>query len=347
MSTKKTLLLAAPPFCIAFLSSCMSPADDPELPARGFFMAILPAPADGQNIEDAYKQAAEYADCVPVWSAGTGAAGFWDYADKLRGWWGRTFVKSYIRGNGMFPLIHFSFIDKQADQLIVKAPPGMPDATLSDPEWREAYKQAVLDVMRAARPLYLSVGNEVNRWYEAYGAADGDPNGFQHFVSLYAEIYTAVKAASPETIVFCVFSREIVEENREADLDVLERFEPDTLDMLVFTSYPYAVAGINSTADIPDDYYAEAAAYMPGKPFGFSELGWSSLEPFGGELGQKDFLNAIAGRLTLDQAVDLHLIAWCWLHDLEGDDTTGLITHDGTEKLGYAAWKDISEGTQP
>jgi len=76
----------------------------------------------------------------------------------------------------------------------------MEDATLNDPKWRELYKQAVLDGIREAKPLYLSAGNEVNRWYEEYGAKDGDTNGFQHFVSLYEEIYEEAKELSPEII---------------------------------------------------------------------------------------------------------------------------------------------------
>lgn len=69
----------------------------------------------------------------------------------------------------------------------------MEGATLSDGTWRNTYKEAVLDAVRAAKPLYLSPGNEVNRWYEQYGAGSDDPNGFQHFVSLYEDIYDAVK----------------------------------------------------------------------------------------------------------------------------------------------------------
>lgn len=73
---------------------------------------------------------------------------------------GRTFVESNIGGNGMFPLVHISFI---GPNVTLVASPGLEDATLSDPSWRKAYKQAVFDVVRACKPLYLSVGNEVNK----------------------------------------------------------------------------------------------------------------------------------------------------------------------------------------
>lgn len=325
------------------LQGCVTPKDSPALPPRGFFMGILPIPGDDQPMEDAYAQAAQYAEFVPVWPAGTGASGFWDYPDKLRGWWGTTFVEGYIRGNGMFPLIHFSFMDKdESGNLILQTPDTMTNATLSNQEWRTLYIKSILEVVAAVKPLYLSTGNEVNRWYEAYGADADNPNGFQHFVSLHEEIYDAVKKISPETKVFCVFSREIVNENREADLSVLDFFDPATLDVLVFTSYPYAVKGILTPSDIPDDYYAAASQHMPGKPFGFSELGWPSLEVFGGEQGQADFLFNVADRLTVKQGISLHLYGYCWLHDVDEYDSTGLIKRDGTEKLAYLAWKEIS-----
>jgi hypothetical protein len=239
----------------------------------------------------------------------------------------------------MFPIVHMSFM---GPGMSLATPPGMDGATLSDPSWREAYKQAALDVVRASRPLYLSLGNEVNRWYERYGNAADDPNGFQHYVSLYEEVYDAVKRLSPQTRVFCVFAREMVAESREADMDVLGMFPPEKMDLLVITSYPYAVQRINRPSDIPDDYYSRLLELVPGKPFGFSELGWPSLNAFGGQGAQADFIGQVVGRLTREQGVDLHMVGWAWLHDLEGGDAVGLIRRDGTAKLAYDAWRSVS-----
>lgn len=338
--TSSTIIL----LLLTSFTGCVEPIEDPILPERGFFIGLLPVPSDGQELEETYQKVAQYTEFVPIWSSGTGAAGFWEYADKLDGWWGTTFLEGFIRGNNMFPIIHFSFIDKnEQGNLILKTPTNLPDATLQTPEWRGLYKKAILDVVEVAKPAYISLGNEVNRWYEAYGAEESDPNGFQHFVSLYEETYEAVKKISPETNIFCVFSREIVSENREANLDVLSMFQLNTIDILMFTTYPYALPSINKPSDIPSDYYLQASAYMPGKLFGFSEIGWSSLESFGGEQGQYDFLINLSSSLTVDQGINLHFFGYCWLTDLEGGDTTGLIQRDGTEKLGYQAWKEISD----
>ena len=348
MNSNKSLKIIIPvilTITILLFSGCITEIDSPELPKRGFYMGILPLPSSNQEIKDAFIQASQYSEFVPFWSNLIGATSFWEFASDIDSLTGKLYLNQYIRGNNMFPIMSFSFIDKGATtgDLILKTPENMPDATLSDHKWRELYKDSIIKVVNSVKPLYLSIGNEVNRWYEQYGIDDNDPNGFQNYVSLYEEIYNEVKQISPETFVFCVFSREIVDENRVADLNVLNLFDSGTIDVLVFTSYPYAVSNINKPGDIPDDYYKQASNYFPDKKFGFTELGWSSMEAFGGEQGQADFLLNVSSKLTIEQGINLHLFGYCWLHDISDQDTTGLIKRDGTEKLAYQTWREISE----
>jgi hypothetical protein len=248
-------------------------------------------------------------------------------------------ISGAMAGNGMFPLVHMSFIGAG---MTLESPSDIPGATLGNPDWRKAYRDAALDIVRAIRPLYLSLGNEVNCWYEQYGAESSDPNGFQHYVSLYCEIYDAVNDLSPETKVFCTFAREIVSQNREADLSVLGMFDVEKMDLLVFTSYPYSVKGINRPEDIPNDYYARALTHMPGKPFGFTELGWPALEAFGGEEAQADFIVQSVNRLTREQGVDLHLLGWPWLSALDENDAMALLKRDGSPRLAYQTWQELA-----
>jgi hypothetical protein len=299
-------------------------------------MGLLPMPAQGQDLDAVYRQVSGYAEWAPVWGRPTP---FYDLPGELSGQWGRVYIGQYIGGNGLFPLVHMSFM---GEGVTLTSPPDIGKPTLADAAWRRAYIQAAVDIAGALKPKYLSLGNEVNRWYESHGDKQGDPDAFSEYVSLYGATYDAVKAVSPDTDVFCTFAREIVSENREADLTVLSMFDPDKMDVLVFTSYPFAVREINRPSDIPDDYYAGAAAYMPGKPFGFSELGWPSIDAFGGEEGQADFLRQAAGRLTVEQGIDLDLLGWAWLHDMDENDHTGLIHMDGTEKEAYGVWKELS-----
>ncbi len=314
----------------------VAPVDDPALPDRGFFMGCLPVPAAGETFPDAYATVARVGDFVPVWGRPTP---FYGLAADLAGDWGATFVDGYTRDRGLFPLVSLSFIG--VDMALV-APPGMTGATLADPAWRAAWKQAALDVVQAARPRYLCLGNEVNRWYETYGDTPSDPNAFGNFVSLYEETYDAVKALSPKTLVFCTFAREIVAGNRPADVSVIGKFDPATLDLLMLTSYPFALQGVNRVSDLPYDYYSSVADLLPDRPFGFTEAAWPSLDAFGGEAEQAAFLEQLTGRLTRDRGVNLRFLGWPWLTDLDDNDTTGLVHRDGTPKLALNVWTGLA-----
>lgn len=314
-------------------ASGVEPKDHPELHPIGFHRGILPTPATGEDLADTYKEASSYTQFVPVWGRPTP---FYDLPSDLGGSWGALFVEDLIRGNGMFPLIHMNF---HGQGMTLISPPWVSSPSLSDPEWRGEYRKAALDVVNASSPKYLSLGNEVNRWYEKYGDDPMDDNAFRHWVTLYEEVYDRVKALSPNTTVFCTFAREIVSENREANLSVISLFDPDKLDIVVLTSYPHSVMGINSPSDIADDYYAGAHDLIALKPMGFSEIAWPSFSAFGGESAQSSFIVDAVNRLTRDQGLDLELIGWSWLTDLASDDRIGLRYMDGREKSGLNAWK--------
>jgi hypothetical protein len=310
----------------------VTPVDIVNKPAEGYSLGALPIPYEDQNIEEAYEAASETCQLVPVWGK---PSPFWQKAQDLRGNWGNIFVDKLIRGNGMAPLLHFSFMDKN---LTVSSPPDTV-GSLSSREWRQQYKRSVIEALEVTKPLYLSLGNEVNRWYEKYGW-DGE-NGFKHWVSLYEEIYEDVKTLSPETKVFCTFSREIVSENREADMNVLDYLNPDKLDILVLTSYPHSLQGINHPSDLPRNYYAKVGEKLPSKTLGFSEIMWPSMTQFGGEQAQTNFIQQLDGELL--NGLELEFIMWSWLTDLDEGDYTGLIHRNGAEKQAYQAWKSLSE----
>ncbi|MEM3660682.1 MAG: hypothetical protein QXU11_09795 [Thermoproteota archaeon] len=102
----------------------IKPADSPENRIRGFFIGVLLVPGDNQSFEEAYSQAARYAEFSPVWGRPTP---FYSLAGELSGSWGREFVDKNIRRNGMFPLIHVSFIGPNVTLVT---------HSLSSPVWR-------------------------------------------------------------------------------------------------------------------------------------------------------------------------------------------------------------------
>lgn len=79
----------------------ITPLDSPSSPidpgfGERFFMGVLPVPSEGQSFEDSYRQAAEYAEFVPVWGRPTP---FFEMASELSGTWGELFVEQYTRAN--------------------------------------------------------------------------------------------------------------------------------------------------------------------------------------------------------------------------------------------------------
>jgi len=318
-------------------TSVVDPIDSPSLPPWGYYKGILPLPERDGDIADSYENASEYTDFVPVWGR---PSPFYNLSNDLEGPWGNIFVEDLIRGNGMFPLVHMNFYGQN---LTLVQHPSLASSSLGSPAWRSLYIQAAKDVVNASRPLYLSLGNEVNRWLERYGSEDGAPNSFMEYISLYHEAYDAVKEISPDTIVFCTFSREIVSEGRESDMGFIELFDPDRLDMLVLTSYPYSLMGIDRVDELPDDYYSSVFNHISRRPFGLSEVAWTSNASFGGQPEQAAFIRNLTGRLTIDRGIDLELLGWNWLHDLGPGDETGLINETGVEKLSLEVWKGNSE----
>ncbi|MFO8050521.1 MAG: tandem-95 repeat protein [Thermoplasmatota archaeon] len=313
----------------------VTPIDDPRTPPWGYYKGILPTPKQGGDITLTYENASTFTQMVPVWGR---PSPFYNLSEDLNGAWGDLFVDQLIRENGMFPLVHMNF---HGTGMSLVSPPELPSATLSDPDWRALYIQSAKDIVNASGPRYLSIGNEVNRWFEEYGMDRLDPNGFQNYISLYNETYDAIKALSPDTRVFCTFSREIVKDNREANLSILEHFDPDRMDVLVFTSYPFAVSGINRAADMDDDYYFRAFSHFSNKPFGLSEVAWKADPAFGGERGQSDFVSDLFSRFTA--SMDVEFLSWNWLHDLGTNDLTGLKDMQGNERSAYRTWINNTE----
>jgi hypothetical protein len=294
-------------------------------------LGVLPTPQAGQSFEAAHATAAPYTDLVPVWGK---PSPFYEMPLELDGAWGDQFLDRLIRDNDMTAVVHFSFMDGNGE---LAAPPGLKNPSLSSTQWRNAYREAVLKTVKKVQPRYLSLGNEVNRWLKLHGA--NGSNGFKHWVSLYESIYNEVKRIAPATIVFCTFSREFVADHRQASMEALEFFAPNTLDVLALTSYPYSLRGINRPRDLPADYYSSVASRRPGKQLAFTEIAWWSHPEFGGEAAQAAFIRLLPNYLS---EVDTAFVMWPWLTDLNEDDHVGLIEHDGTEKKGLQAWRELA-----
>ena len=63
----------------------VTPFDSPSVPERGFYMGVLPMPAEGQSFDEGYLQASVFADFIPVWGR---PSPFYELANDLSGSWG-------------------------------------------------------------------------------------------------------------------------------------------------------------------------------------------------------------------------------------------------------------------
>ena len=82
---------------------------------------------------------------------------------------------------------------------------GLPfgwDASFANPKVRAAYTNYTLWVVRMFHPRYLGLASEINTYMDTH------PSDAQNFISLYNEIYKAVKAKAPDTKIFVTFQWE-------------------------------------------------------------------------------------------------------------------------------------------
>ena len=214
---------------------------------------------------------------------------------------------------------------------------------------RDRFVSAVTAVAREQKPEFLALGVESNRlWMSDRAAFDG-------FVKGYADAYDAIKKVSPSTKVFTIFQLELMrgsaflmtgKQSTPPQWDLLAKFS-GRLDLVGYTTYPFLA--YTSPADIPDDYYADAARRSPA-PVAFTEIGWPSADlgaaavgsPYGGTpQEQEDF---VARFFALTAAVRPDLALWSFPNDLGAAapptfSSIGLRHNDGTPKSALVRWQ--------
>ncbi len=233
------------------------------------------------------------------------------------------------------------------------------EASFKNPNVRAAYKNFTLWIVRQFHPRYLGLASEINTYMDTH------PDDAPNFISLYNEIYTAVKAEAPDTKIFVTFQWEELNnlmpqiangrQEYRTNWNQIEAFEPN-LDLWVISSYPVAV--FKSGADIPADYYAPLLA-RTSKPLAVAEGGYSSKAAgqfSGTPQDQIAYLNALHGQIGSRLAFWVYLV----LEDFNIDSyskfmksqgissgdvntlgmfaTIGLANSDGTPKPALDLW---------
>jgi len=172
-------------------------------------------------------------------------------------------------------------------------------ANFSTPEVRQAFTNFTLRVLREFKPEYLGLGSEINTYAEA------NPEDFKNFLSLYQEVYDAIKTEAPDTKVFVTFQWEQLNSLAMVETagvpyqvkwEQIEVFEP-RLDLWVISSYPFIA--FRTGAEIPADYYTPLLE-RTDKPLAVAEGGFVSRQTGqipGTPQDQVDYLNAIHSQI--------------------------------------------------
>jgi hypothetical protein len=204
------------------------------------------------------------------------------------------------------------------------------------------YKEIAVSFAEQYRPVYLGLGIEVNVLYEK------NATNFQRFVSLYSDVYSAMKSVSPDTNVFTIFQLEKMNglngglyggtnDPSNAEWRLLGLFPEG--DMVAFTTYPGMI--YHSPSEMPADYYARISAHT-NKSVGFTEVGWHTGNISGGwgsdEQKQADFVTTF---FSLSGGLNKAFVVWSFLYDqntVVPFNTMGLFYTNGTAKLSWRSW---------
>ncbi|MEW6094155.1 MAG: glycosyl hydrolase 53 family protein [Chloroflexota bacterium] len=301
---------------------------------RNFLLGLVPSPRSVpettfDDLIAAYQETGEIAEVSMVW---TDPAGIGEY-DKLS----QNQVVTALRVYGLEPILTLNFATIQQAPgegliYVVDAPRGV-NADLSDSEFRRLWIEEAKNIARDFKPKYFSLGNEINDYFYFH------PEDWEEYLSLYDQARAEIKAVSPDTKVFAVFSLNHMLENNQFDL--LETFN-DRADLIGFTTYPWQE--YNDPIDIPIDYYSQLQDYV-NKPIAFTEIGWpSSQEQGSSEQEQAEFLIRF---LELTKDMDLEMVNWLFLHTPELSGIAAVVSSPGTETISLKNADDSQKAIYP
>lgn len=232
------------------------------------------------------------------------------------------------------------------------------EANFANPDVRSAFKNFALRILREYHPRYLGLASEINTYADAF------PEDYPNYVSLYNEVYAAIKAESPGTQVFATFQWEDLNnlykganEGRaryQTNWEIVDALDPN-LDLWVISTYPFGA--YHSAADIPDDHYRSLLTRTT-KPLAVAEGGFSSvpMESLGGSDADQ-----IAYITKIHEQIGPRLAFWIYLiiNDLDMDsyvpnmkkdqDTLawfarmGLFDTNGNPKPALEAWDSVQK----
>ncbi len=220
---------------------------------------------------------------------------------------------------GIEPAIGFGWASGGVGDLTSDSAPM--DNTWGNLETRAEFLSMVTNFAAANQPEHLFLGNEVNSWY-LNNVAD-----WPNWLSMLSECYDAIKAVSPDTLVFTVFQLERLKGVGGGTTGWMDAphwnvvddvAASGKIDAIGFTSYAYFEYAIPQA--IPANYYDEIAMHWSG-PVIFTEIGWPGTASFPFPGGQADQATFVDKFFELTGALDIEYVTWLFLYDWDDQAT--------------------------
>lgn len=187
------------------------------------------------------------------------------------------------------------------------------ETTFSDPDFRQAYKNAAVYYAGEMKPKYMALSIEINMYYL------GNEQDFENYVSLYKETYDNVKNVSPDTKVFATIQLEDIQgmwswHKHDPQWFIISKLEPK-MDLLVLSTYPSLV--YSAPSQIPADYLTRVKNYT-NLTIAIGETGYNSGKGIvmdkGSEEKQKEYLTWL---LKNAEEMNMEFVTWITLYDPE------------------------------
>ncbi len=295
--------------------------EQPAGPLTG--VSLSPKSFQPADFIDFFQKAAQAGDIVS-W------AGDWQELSSATS--GANTVAGLAATYGYIPVLQLQFFNQASGRLLRP----LDEAT------RQVYITSAVAMVEKYKLKHLGVGIEVNI------LAAKSPADFDAFTRLFQEVYTAVKAKSPDTKVFTIFQLEVMKglngglfgganDPSVSQWELLDRFSKS--DIIAFTTYPGLI--YKSPPEIPLNYYDEIRTHTI-KPVAFTEIGWhSSADPPGwesNEAEQADFVNLFFERT---KGIQPEFRIWSFLYDQNVAapfQSMGLYRADGNPKQAWGTW---------
>jgi hypothetical protein len=215
---------------------------------------------------------------------------------------------------GTIPLNVFGW---RSGEEVYLAVPGNATADWTNAEARALFRSMLVAFAAEHEPPFLFVGNE-NDFYFKH-----DPVDYARWVEFYEDVYDAVKAVSPATMMGTVFNFEHLSGTGSLSgftpplWGALDAHDLSKIDILGVTLYPFFD---NATpADVPDDYLAPLLARIGNKPVAITETGWAAESPnalpwMTGEALQLAYLEKLR---TILADVNVQWLTWLFMYEME------------------------------